>query len=388
MTFFDVLVVVLAIGAIVGGYRLGFVTRVSSWVGIGVGLFVSVRALPWVIDQTGSENHSLVLALSVGFVFAGCFLGQALGLYIGSKMRPVERDGFAAHADGAAGGVAGCVGVVVVVWLLIPVLAGTPGWVSRQVNSSWIAQTIDAELPDAPDAIQALRSLVGEDRFPEVFAALQPTPDLGPPPVETGLDEATAATVARSVVKVEGLACDRIQSGTGFVAAPGLIVTNAHVIAGERTTQVQRDDGRLFDAEVVAFDPDRDLAVLSAPDIDREPLPIAAESVVGQVGGVFGHPGGERLRIAPFSVARRLDATGRDIYGTGLTERDVLELASSLRPGDSGSALVDPRGNVVGVAFAVAKDVANVAYALSTDELRDVLRTVGSQSLDTGSCLV
>jgi S1-C subfamily serine protease len=387
VTFFDLLVVVLAIGAIVGGFRLGFVTRVSSWIGIGLGLFVSVRALPWVIDQTGSENHTMVLILSIGFVFAGCFLGQAIGLAIGSKVRPVERDGVAAHVDGAAGGVAGCIGVIAVAWLLIPVLAGTPGWVSRQVSTSWIAQTIDAELPDAPDALQALRSLVGEDRFPEVFAALQPTPDVGPPPAASGLSESTAATVARSVLKVQGQACDRIQSGTGFVVAPGLIATNAHVVAGERTTEVQRDDGVMFDAEVVAFDPDRDIAILSAPDLDRPALAVA-DSAVSQVGGVFGHPGGEPLRIAPFSVARRLNATGRDIYGTGLTRRDVLELASSLRPGDSGSALVDARGEVVGVAFAVAKDLPGVAYALSTDELRTVLATVGDQSLDTGSCLV
>ncbi len=387
MSFFDLIVIAVAIAAIVGGFRMGFVTRVSSWIGIGIGLFLSARTLPWLIDQTGTENHTVVVVVSLGFVFAGCFLGQALGLFIGSRMRPVERDGLAAHVDGAAGAFAGCVGVVVVVWLLLPLLSGTPGWVSRQVSSSWIAQSIDAELPDAPDALQALRSLVGEDRFPEVFAALQPTPDLGPPPVASGLGEATAAAVARSVVLVEGQACDRIQSGTGFVVAPGLIATNAHVVAGERTTRVRRDDGRSFDAVVVAFDPDRDLAILSAPDIDRPALPVAA-SAVGQVGGVFGHPGGEQLRIAPFEVARRLDATGRDIYGRGLTERDVLELAASLRPGDSGSALVNPQGEVVGVAFAVAKDVDDVAYALSTDELRAVLDTVGSVGIDTGNCLV
>lgn len=386
MSLFDLVVAAIAVTAVIGGYRLGFVTRVLSWVGLAVGLFVSIRLLPWIIDQAGRDNHALVVVISVGFVFTGSLLGQAVGLFAGSRMRPVRRDGAAAHVDGALGGFAGLVGVLAVVWLLLPVLAGTPGWVSREVSASWVGQEVDSLLPPPPDAVQALRTLVGEDRFPDVFAALQPTPQLGPPPAETGISGATADQVARSVVKVEGEACDRIQSGTGFVAAEGLIVTNAHVVAGEDRTRVQRDDGSILSATVVAFDPDRDLAVLAAPGIGRPVLPIG-ESAVGEIGGVFGHPGGEPLRIAPFSVARRVNATGRDIYGTGLTQRDVLELASSLRPGDSGSALIDPAGSVIGVAFAVAKDQPDVAYALATDELRAVLATAGRTTVDTGSCL-
>jgi len=96
---------------------------------------------------------------------------------------------------------------------------------------------------------------------------------------------------------------------------------------------------------------------------------------------------GSPLRIAPFSVARELRATGRDIYATSTTERDVLELASALQPGDSGSALVDPGGRVVGVAFAVAKDRPGVAYALATTEVRAVLGAASSTPVATGSCL-
>ncbi len=114
--------------------------------------------------------------------------------------------------------------------------------------------------------------------------------------------------------------------------------------------------------------------------------PSTAEE--GTIGGVFGHPGGEPLRIAPFEVARALRATGRDIYDQATTRRDVLELSASLRPGDSGSALVDPSGRVVGVAFAIARDQPDVAYALATTELVPVLEMSASgTAVLTGSCL-
>ena len=92
------------------------------------------------------------------------------------------------------------------------------------------------------------------------------------------------------------------------------------------------------------------------------------------------------LRIAPFNVARRIKAVGRDIYGTGVTTRDVLEIRSGLRPGDSGSALVDGRGRVVGVAFAIAPDKNDVAYALATSELEPLLAGNLTGAVSTGPC--
>jgi S1-C subfamily serine protease len=194
--------------------------------------------------------------------------------------------------------------------------------------------------------------------------------------------------VARSVVKVEGPACDKLQDGSGFVVGEGLIATNAHVVAGERATTVIRNDGRRFDGTVVAFDPDRDLAVVRVNSFDRPALALSSTTPAdGTSGGVFGHPGGEPLRIAPFSVARVINATGRDIYGSQRTERKVLELSSSLRPGDSGAALSNSQGVVVGVAFAIARDVENVAYALAPSELQAVLGQVESSAVSTGACI-
>jgi S1-C subfamily serine protease len=388
MSAFDLVLAAVAAVAVIGGYRLGFVTRVASWIGLAVGLVLAVRLAPPFLERLDPSRPVLVITLAVGLLLVGASLGQALGFLVGSRLRPHRSGGVGGRVDGAAGALAGLVGVVVVVWLLLPVLASGPPWLSREVITSRAAQAIDDLLPRPPDTMEALRTLVGDANFPLVFEGLRPTPDLGPPPLASGLDEATSDAVARSILMVEGVACRQVQDGTGWVVAEGLVVTNAHVVAGQRDTVVIRDDGRRLDATVVAFDEDRDLAVLSVAGLDRPALPVAGAGEPGTVGGVFGHPGGEALRIAPFEVARAIDATGRDIYGDGTTLRRVLELSASLRPGDSGSPLVDPTGQVVGVAFAIARDRPEVAYALAPSELAPVLASAAARTeVSAGECI-
>ena len=390
MSIVDILLLGAILLAVFGGYRLGFITRVVSWIGLAIGLALGVWLLPKFLNQLGSANHGLVLVLSIGLLLVGASLGQALGFVVGGRLSPRRRDGAFGILDRTLGAIAGLAGVVVILWLVIPVFVASPGWLSTQTSNSWIARTVDNSLPPAPDAMQALRAVIGDGSFPDVFDALRPSPNLGTPPASTGLTLETAAAVARSVVKVEGPACNKLQDGSGFVLRDGLIATNAHVVAGERTTTIIRDDGRRFDGSVVAFDPARDLAIVRVSAFDRPPLLLGTDSIgsaAGTTGGVFGHPGGEPLRIAPFKVARVINATGRDIYGSNRTERKVLELASSLRPGDSGSALTNPQGVVVGVAFAIARDVENVAYALAPSELQAVLATVSDSTVSTGTCV-
>jgi S1-C subfamily serine protease len=379
----DLLIIGMALGAATGGYRLGFITRVVSWIGSGLGLVVALRVLPAVLERLQGGDPVWLLVIALGVVLAGLTIGQSAGFAVGSRVRP-EQEGVATF-DRVAGALAGAFGVVLVFWLMLPVLTEVPGGVAEQVRRSEIARALDENLPDAPDSMQTLRSFIGDDNYPQVFNALRPTPDLGPPPADPGLATATVVSVSRSVVKVEGVACNRVQDGTGFVVGNELVATNAHVVAGERETQVLRDDGSRVDARVVAFDPERDVALLRVPGLGRSPLKLGDSSLEAS-GGVFGHPGGGPLRIAPFAVANRIRATGRDIYGTQLTTRDILELRSGLRPGDSGSALVDKAGTVVGVAFAIAPDKPEVAYALSMTELRAVLQGPLTDAVGTGRC--
>jgi S1-C subfamily serine protease len=363
------------------------VTRVASWIVMAIGIVIAARLLPPLLRTLEGADQVTLLLVAVGTLLAGAFLGQALGLVVGSKLHLAIPLGPARVADRGAGAFAGAAGVLVGLWLLLPTMADVPGWTSEQARTSRLADAVHDLMPDPPDALQALRKLIGEDQFPAVFDALDRTPDLGPPPASSGITQAVSDRVVPSTVKITGNACRRIQQGSGFVAGPDLVVTNAHVVAGEDATTVELSDGTDLPATAVAFDPDRDLAVLRVPGLDRPPLPLD-DADVGDRGGVFGHPGGGPLEISAFSVGEVVIASGRDIYDRDRTEREVLILAAELAPGDSGAALVDPAGEVVGVAFAIAPDRPGVAYALTVDELAAVLAGDLAAEVDTGPCLV
>jgi S1-C subfamily serine protease len=374
------------VGAAIGGYRLGFLTRVASWVGLALGIVVGGLVLPPLLRALEDASSAQLLFVTVGVLLGTAFVGQALGLLVGAQLHSTLPGSTVRSADRSAGAVAGVVGVLIGIWILLPLMADVPGWFAREARSSAIARFVDERFPEPPDTVDTLRRLVGEDQFPRVFDALERSPDLGPPPTSTNIPQSVVDEVVPSTVKVEGAACDRIQEGSGFVVGDGLVVTNAHVVAGEGETIIQRSDGSEVRATVVAFDPNRDLAVLAAPDLDRPAL-FRDTTDEGAVGAAFGHPQGGALRAAPFSVGEITEATGTDIYDRNETTREVLILAADLQPGDSGSALIDPDGDVVGVVFAIALDRPGVAYALAMSELEAVLAGDLSQPVDTGPCL-
>ena len=386
MNALDVILVAAAIGAAVGGYRLGFLVRVVSWGGMLVGIALGTLLAPRVIEELRDHlgpTALLFAAVTVVTVFA--LAGQAVGLVVGGRLHMAIPRGPGRKLDAGVGAGAGVLGVAALTWLVAPAMAEVPDWPARQARGSTVVQALHRWLPEAPDPSQSVRRLLGE-RFPRVFNDLGPAPELGPPPESTGLDETTADRVASSVVLVSGEACDQVQEGTGFVVAEDLIATNAHVVAGEAQTRVVTRDGARHTGTVAAFDPDRDLALVRVPGLGLDPLPIG-DAEVGARGAVFGHPGGGPLRLAPFRVGDRVTAVGNDIYDGGDVRRDVLILAAALQPGDSGSALISPEGEVVGVAFAIAPDRPGTSYALSTDELREVLATVGSEPVSAGACI-
>lgn len=386
MNLFDILVVVVLVSAGLAGWRLGFLTRVSSWIGAGVGLVVALRSLPWIVDRLADAGALRLALTGGGALVVGVSIGSLLGLLVGAKIRGAVSGESLSTVDRIAGAVTGCVGVVLAVWLIVPLMADFSEWPADQARQSRVARVIDEVLPAPPDGVQALRRVIGIEEFPRVWNALHPTPELAEPPASTGLSAETSAQVSRSVVRLEGTACRRIQLGTGVVLGDGIVVTNAHVVSGEESTTVVRDDGRGFEGTVVLYDPATDLAVLRVPGLDRPALALA-DAEVGDTGGVFGHPNGGDLRIAPYAIARRVTATGTDIYDDRRVSRDVYFIAAALRPGDSGAPLVDPTGAVVGLAFAIAPDRSDVAYSVTVTELRAALNASVNVPTGTGDCL-
>ena len=389
MNLLDLILVAVLLLAAYSGYRFGFAERALSWVGLAVGLLIGVEFVDSVARTLHGSTPRTRLLASLAFLLVVAVAGQTLGYALGSVLhRHIPRVGGLRTADRLGGAAAGVVGVLVVVWLLIPGLANAPGWPARAVRGSAIVREIDDVAPSPPSTLAALGRLVGAGPFPEVFRSLTSS-DVGAPPGQ-GIPAPLVTPVANAVVKVEGQACDVVQDGSGVLVAPGVVVTNAHVVAGERATSVLVPNVGRLNAVVVAFDPNRDLAVLRIPSIHVSPLAIA-DTQLGESGGVFGYPGGGAEAEAPARVAQRIDAEGSDIYHQAPTHRDVLVLAAKLVPGNSGGPLVNGRGQVVGLAFAIDPGAASTAYALATDELTAVLHPVlasgTTAAVSTGSCL-
>jgi S1-C subfamily serine protease len=386
MNVLDLAVVAVVASAVLGGYRLGLVAGATSWVFLLQGLLVASLASPVLVDALGGDAPSLRLVLgAVLFVAAGVG-AQHLGRLVGTEFRRYLVAEYQLGTDKVAGAVGAPLTVLVILWLIVlPPMAQVPGWPAQLVRQSALARGLDAALPDAPESSRALRRLTRPVAQPEVLTALGPAGDSSPPPRDLSLSGAVVSRVSASTVKVEGEACFLDRHGSGFVIDRDLVVTNAHVVAGDDKTTVVRPDGTRLPAVVAVFDAERDLALLRVKDLDQEPLALGTAEE-GSSAAVFGHPGGSELEVSPAAIRQQLLATVRDADLERPVRRNVFVLAAHLEPGDSGGALVTPSGTVAGVAFAVSSFRDGVAYAVTTDELLPLLEQDRSGVADTGPC--
>ncbi|MCU4184656.1 MarP family serine protease [Acidiferrimicrobium sp. IK] len=389
MNGLDVLIIVIAAAAAVGGFRMGFLARALSWAGLAAGLYVGARLVPTVAAHMSLASSTSRLLVAMAVLIGPALIGLAVGASLGASLSRALPLGPLRLVDRGIGALVGILGVLVVLWLLLPALGSVQGLPARASRQSAISRWVDGSFPAAPNTVERLRQLVGNLTGPTVFNGLHQAENTGPPPAAVPLSPATVSAVTASTVKVEGQACNRIQDGSGFTVAPHLVVTNAHVVAGEPAgeTSVITPSGSTLPATVVRFDPNRDLALLSVPGLAEAPLSIAT-GTVGEQGAVFGHPGGQTaLQVIPAAISQEVTAVGEDLYNTHSTRRDVFILAAYLMPGDSGGALVSTAGKVIGVAFAIAPDRPGTSYALASSELQAVLASPTTGAVSTQSCL-
>ncbi len=389
MNLLDVAIIAAAIGAGFGGWRLGFVARVFAWAGVALALVIGVHYVPRIVTNFGGTNADDRVTVALLFLILVATIGQAIGLATGlfaHRVFPVRSP--LPLWDRTAGAAIGVVGVLVLVWMVIPSLATAKGWPARMSRDSWVVATIEHFGPEQPSRFAAWGRAISDAPYPSALGPLDDPPDPGRPPVST-LPARIDALARASMVKVTGHACRQIQEGSGWVAAKGIVVTNAHVVAGERATSVENAHGRELEARVILFDPFRDLAVLSVPELTAAPLPLGT-GTKGDVGAVYGFPGGGSLTASPARVGDEILAVGTDIYRTQQSRRHVYVLAAALAPGDSGGALIDTRGDVIGVAFAIDPGRSGTSYALTDAEVRPLLNGAldRTRAVATGQCLV
>jgi S1-C subfamily serine protease len=393
----DLVLVALMIGYAVSGYRQGLLVGTLSLGGFVGGAVLAMWLVPELFaGLEPGPQRALVVLLGVILM---AWLGQFLGALVGSRLRDgVSQEGPAAAFDQVSGAVAGVVAVALVAWFVAGAVRGGPSpAVSRAVGDSHVLRAIDSVVPGQfAEVAEAFRGVVGGSTFPRVFAGvgaeqITPIQDPDPDVVQTVAVERAQA----SIVKITGDApsCGRGQEGSGVVVAPKRVVTNAHVVAGVRRPKVQvGGEGRRYSASVVAFDAQRDLAVLAVPALPSraEPLALGTPLTRGDDAVVAGFPNDGPFLATAARVRSILRATGEDIYGQPGAVRQVYSLNAEVEPGNSGGPVLSPDGEVVGIVFAKSLDDDSTGYALTLEEVRPVIRkgVEAADPVSTGACAI
>ena len=236
-------------------------------------------------------------------------------------------------------------------------------------------QEIDGLAPTVADrATAALRNVLRNTSFPQVFAGVGPTLEHAVDPANPQVvNDPEAAATFDSVVEVlaEAPSCEMKMVGTGFLYSDGRIMTNAHVVSGADQVVVRRDGAsKQFRARVVVFDPRLDVAVLAVDGFKGTPLAFAEEAPVGQEAVVPGFTGGDPLSPDAARISDVLVARGHDIFGEGRVDREIYVVRAAIAPGDSGAPLVDLDGRVLGVVFAAGTELKDAGYALTANAVQ------------------
>jgi S1-C subfamily serine protease len=362
------------------GFLRGFIVGALSLAGFAAGAFLGTRLAPALLSGGSASPYAplfgLLGALIGGAVLAGGLEG--LGLRLRSLVR-IPGFGVFDGLLGAALSVAVALGIV---WIAGAVALQTPGArvLRKEIQRSEILQRLNDVMPPSGSVLNALARF---DPFPDIAG---PLADVPPPSAAIARDPEVQAA-GRSVVRVLGTACGLGVSGSGWVAAPGLFVTNAHVVAGQQDTTVQvGGQGPVFDAEAVAFDPDDDVAVLRVDGLDAPALKMAPVEREGAEGAILGFPldGPYDVRAARIGPTRRV--TSQDAYGRGPVQRRMTAVRGLVRPGNSGGPLINGDGEVVGTIFAARTgDGPASGYAVPDGEVRDALDGA-SGAVSTGPC--
>lgn len=398
MTGGDIIDVVLALvllGYAISGYRQGLIASVFSLVGFLGGALLAIWKLPTLLarwDAVANDDRWRVVVLIVGVVAIG-WLGQFIGGLIGGSIsRKVGRTPLR-RIDAVLGAVVVAVAAALVLGFIGSSLrtVGSSG-LARAVSDSRVLRAVDSVVPDQSARVFAgFRNFLSDQGFPQVFSGLTPEPITPVQDPDPGVTQSAPIRAARSsIVKVTTVsdACQRGQEGTGWVVSPGRIVTNAHVVAGASRLRVESGN-TVLRAQVVLFDPERDLAVLNVDGLDAPALRLGPGLERGQSAVVPGYPLDGPYTVVSARVRATLNARGSDIYSTGRVVREIYSLNTTVRPGNSGGPLLDTRGRVVGVIFAKSLEDDRTGYALTLAEAQPVIDRAASagSAVDTGACL-
>ena len=346
MTAIDWLIVAFTALLAFYGYVQGFIVGAMSLFGFAIGAFVGARLGPLLLSGGSHSEYAplfgLLGALLAGGVLASGFEGVAI------RARAVLRLPGLRTIDGLLGAVlTACVGLGIA-WIVgaVALESTTSSTWRAQLERSAILRDLDQILPPSGPLLHALARF---DPLPSVNG-----PVANVPAPTSGILAAGGVRAAEgSVVRVLGTACGLGIEGSAWVAAPGYVVTNAHVVAGEDDTVVEvggREPN--LPAEIVAFDPHDDIAVLRVPGLSLRALPLAPSSPAGTSVAILGYPEDGPFDAQPGRIGPTQAIRTDDAYGDGPVVRSITSLRGLVRPGNSGGPLVDASGRVLATVFA------------------------------------
>ena len=362
------------------GWAQGFVTGVLAFVGFAVGAWIGTRIGPLLLSDGSRSPYAPLFGL-LGAVIAGGLLaagfegvGSRLRRAIGAVPGVTAVDGLLGAAFSA------CVGLGIV-WLL-GAFALQNG--SLNLRDEVQRSTILSRLNDAlPPSGGLLNELARFDPLPRV-----PGPEVRvDPPREGSTRRSTVRDARAAVVRILGSACGLGVEGSGWVVGPELVVTNAHVVAGQDDTRVlERGNQPGRRARAVYFDPRNDLAVLRVDGLDAPALPLAESVRSGTSGAILGFPLNGPYDVRPGRVGPTRTVFSQDAYGNGPVRRRMTALRGIVRSGNSGGPMVDTRGRVVTTIFAATTRGPRGGYGVPNSVVRSALADAGSQEVSTGPC--
>ncbi len=387
MDLADYIIILLLIATFIRGKISGFIRQLFSTAGFFGGLFLGVWIGPHFVKlaHTPLSRAWLGIGITMGSALVILSVGEYVGAILKQKIRYKRLD----QIDGWLGSLIGAVTLLAFVWLGAAAMISLPyTGIQNQIRGSYIISELDRHLPPTPDIIDSLGHIISPNGFPTVFNNGEPPlsnnvalPNMGILTAAVNKDEA-------SVVKIEGYGCGGIVEGSGFVAAPGLVITNAHVVAGVAHPYVMDSNGQ-HSTTVIWFDPNLDLAVLEVSNLAGSTLNLDQSIVTnGTATAILGYPGGGSFTARPGVIMDEFTAIGQNIYGQANTTRNVYELKGEVIPGNSGGPLINQKGAVVGVVFAESTEYNQVGYALAMQKVVSELHQAESSRTvrSTGQC--
>ena len=358
------------------GLRKGLIASALSVVGIVAGAILGARLAPGLLPQGSRSPYTPLVALGGAVILAA--LLEALASIAGSMFRQGLRLTPLRALDSLGGLVLGAATGLAIVWVLGAAALLLPG--QRELRRNAQESEILRRLNDIVPPSSLLHALARVDPFPAIAGPATPVA----PPDPSVLRFPGVRASSPSVVRVHGTACGLGIAGSGWVVAPGLVVTAAHVVAGESdTTVTQPSSTQRLPARAVAFDAKNDIAVLRVPALGARPLPMATPQSGASV-AIVGYPEDGPLTATPSRIGTTATILAENAYGKGPVPRTVTSVGGNVRHGDSGAPAIDTRGQVQATIFA-ARVGSSGGYGVPSDLVREIVATSGGP-VSTGGC--